>query len=755
MINRSVAGVGSLVVLGVVVAILASTPTAAQTVCSVGMRIGPGERCTYPGSDQDFWVDSSGTGRFMFFTSGGSISADGTTINGVTYYFRATKQFDGDWLIEMAGTGTPTTTTTTRPTTTTTRRTTTTTTRPTTTTTYPSDTAGRFTSVSAGDDHSCAISTQSTITCWGYDLFGQVSDTPSGSFTSISAGSYHSCAITTQGEVRCWGTDSYGQVSNAPSDSFTSVSAGTYHSCAVSTQGAITCWGHLASPYVLWKQVIMDTPSGSFTSVSAGDEHSCAVTADGAVLCWGDDDYGKVSDAPSGSFTSVSAGDEHSCAVTADGAVLCWGDDDYGKVSDAPSGSFTSVSAGDEHSCAVTADGAVLCWGDDDYGKVSDAPSGSFTSVSAGDEHSCAVRADGAVLCWGDDDYGKVSGAPSAPSSTTRPVVSGVGGPSADELCDPLDGVQFSDVGEGSYGAGYILCARVLGLSRGSGPGRFSPDAKLTRGQAASFLVRLWRDILGGACPDGGHPFSDVDGVHEADIACLFALGITKGTTRSTFGPYHALTVSQVSRFVVRMLNLVMPSTCITSGNELEAAAGCLVRFNIAPDTAEAKSKDVVSRAQMAVYLIGLWHNVAGQGMPPAPPLRPAEEPTPTTTTTRPRPTTTTTAPRVTTTTMRRTTTTTTQPPDTGDILTWNDRSCTAKHSAGDFYKVTISGTLRAKIGVSSLTVTGYANGDHISSTFVGSISAGQSKSFVIFGSILTTSDTIRCQIEWRGTVHR
>ena len=353
------------------------------------------------------------------------------------------------------------------------------------------------------------------------------------------------------------------------------------------------------------------------------------------------------------------------------------------------------------------------------------------------------------VLCWGNDFQGQVSGAPSAPTSTTTtsttlPVVSGVGGPSADELCDPLDGVQFSDVEEGSYGAGYVLCARVLGLSTGSGQGKFSPDVLLKRAQAASFLVRLWRDVLGRACPDAGHPFSDVDGVHEANIACLFGLGITKGSTRTTFGPYSDLTVSQVSRFVVRLLNLVTPGTCNTSGNELEAAAACLVRLNIAPDVAEAKSDGKVSRAQMAVYLIGLWHNAAGLGVPPAPPLRPADASPPTTTTTRPRPTTTT-RPRTT------TTTTTTQLPNIRDALTLEDASCNATHKFGNFYDVTITGTLRARIGVSQVTVTGYANGDLVRSTFVGGIPAGETKSFIIFGSISTTSDTIRCNIEWKG----
>lgn len=101
-------------------------------------RSAGGERCTYPGTSQDFWVDDSGRGHFIFFTAGTGIDARNITVNGVTYNFKASKQADGNWIIEAAGASTtpPTTTTTTTPPTTTT---TTTTTAPPTTATAPPD----------------------------------------------------------------------------------------------------------------------------------------------------------------------------------------------------------------------------------------------------------------------------------------------------------------------------------------------------------------------------------------------------------------------------------------------------------------------------------------------------------------------------------------------------------------------------------------------------------------------------------------
>ena len=67
------------------------------------MVIAVGERCTYPGTTQEFWVDSSGRGRFIFYNARTGIYARNTTINGVTYNFVATKQPNGTWLIEAAG----------------------------------------------------------------------------------------------------------------------------------------------------------------------------------------------------------------------------------------------------------------------------------------------------------------------------------------------------------------------------------------------------------------------------------------------------------------------------------------------------------------------------------------------------------------------------------------------------------------------------------------------------------------------------
>ncbi|WP_419946576.1 RCC1 domain-containing protein [Candidatus Poriferisodalis sp.] len=252
--------------------------------------------------------------------------------------------------------------------------------------------------VAAGGTHSCAIGTDSTITCWGWNRGGRL-DAPAGTYTAVAAGGAHSCALGTDGAITCWGIDNMGQA-DAPVGTYTAVAAGSAHSCAVGTDSTITCWGNNGVGQA-------DAPVGTYTAVAAGLDHSCAVGTDGAITCWGCrgiESYGRL-DAPVGTYTAVAAGGTHSCAVGTDGAITCWGSNSFGQA-DAPVGTYTAVAAGWRHSCAVGADGAITCWGNNRGGRA-DAPVGTYTAVAAGLVHSCVVGADGAITCWGENSVGQ------------------------------------------------------------------------------------------------------------------------------------------------------------------------------------------------------------------------------------------------------------------------------------------------------------------------------------------------------------
>ena len=78
--------------------------------------------------------------------------------------------------------------------------------------TPPSPTSdGRFSVISSGVGHSCAITIDGAAACWGRNPWGQ-SDAPEGQFSAIAAGNISSCAITTGGTGTCWGEEGWGQL---------------------------------------------------------------------------------------------------------------------------------------------------------------------------------------------------------------------------------------------------------------------------------------------------------------------------------------------------------------------------------------------------------------------------------------------------------------------------------------------------------------------------------------------------------------
>ena len=76
--------------------------------CYVGLVMGIGEMCTYPGTDDAFSVNKRGCGSFLTYLAGIRIRVDNATIDGRVYDFVASHQGDGVWRIErIAGSTEP------------------------------------------------------------------------------------------------------------------------------------------------------------------------------------------------------------------------------------------------------------------------------------------------------------------------------------------------------------------------------------------------------------------------------------------------------------------------------------------------------------------------------------------------------------------------------------------------------------------------------------------------------------------------
>ena len=82
-----------------------TTEAGSLGVCQVGMMLGSGQSCTYPGTEDAFSVNTRGRGSFLGRLAGIRIRIDNETIDGRVYDFEASHQGDGVWRIDrIAGT---------------------------------------------------------------------------------------------------------------------------------------------------------------------------------------------------------------------------------------------------------------------------------------------------------------------------------------------------------------------------------------------------------------------------------------------------------------------------------------------------------------------------------------------------------------------------------------------------------------------------------------------------------------------------
>jgi alpha-tubulin suppressor-like RCC1 family protein len=180
--------------------------------------------------------------------------------------------------------------------------------------------------VALADKGGCAVKSDGTAWCWGYNSDGQLgngsrasSDVPvqvlglSG-VVEVDQGHYYACAVTDAREAWCWGLNYGGRLGDGTTrdasapvrvalDDVVSISAGNWHTCAITGDGSVHCFGE---GYLgVWEngdfaETLLPVRVATLQDVvqvhvvNSGHSRTLAITADGTAWGWGDVSYGML-----------------------------------------------------------------------------------------------------------------------------------------------------------------------------------------------------------------------------------------------------------------------------------------------------------------------------------------------------------------------------------------------------------------------------------------------------------------------------
>lgn len=293
------------------------------------------------------------------------------------------------------------------------------------------DPGNSFISLAAGNHHTCALKSTGEIYCWGRNHRQQIGINSEiethkvpqqvlsvETFKSICAHEDHSCALSVQGRVYCWGANDYLQsnlganttlpkpqiLTELEDYSISNISCGYHHTCALDNLGRLFCWGSDSRGQLGngdeqtergFSSVESSHISESISSISAGINHNCLLTSQKKAYCWGNNEQGAlgvgedvrfVSQPKSVNtvdlFTNIASGGIFSCAISEQSELQCWGVNSFGQLASADPSSALSprkyekslpldtMDSHSNHVCASSFDDQVLCWGSNAKGQL-------------------------------------------------------------------------------------------------------------------------------------------------------------------------------------------------------------------------------------------------------------------------------------------------------------------------------------------------------------------------------------------------
>jgi alpha-tubulin suppressor-like RCC1 family protein len=310
----------------------------------------------------------------------------------------------------------------------------------------------------------------------------------------LGVGQSHTCVVTENGNVYCWGTNYFGQVGQRASNAYVrpvkvtlpapaaQVVAGSNFTCARLVDGRAYCWGHggdgalgdgpdphedcdVGGPDCSPDPVQVSLPAGTLAmELGAGQRFACARLDDGSVACWGSNGSGQVGNgtagptdvptptrvlAPSGETgalagaIALSVGYENACVLRGAGQPWCWGQNYRDQLGSGSSiiptperwragVALRTISVAWQSICGVTYPGVLVCMGDNNGGQLG---LGDVTPTTSADPvmptwgtaigytdggayHRCVVGWDNMARCVGGDEHGQLGDGVSVPPDT-------------------------------------------------------------------------------------------------------------------------------------------------------------------------------------------------------------------------------------------------------------------------------------------------------------------------------------------------
>ena len=176
----------------------------------------------------------------------------------------------------------------------------------------------------------------------------------------------------------------------------------------------------------------------------------------------------------------------------------------------------------------------------------------------------------------------------------------------------------FVDVSESSFAFDDIACIYDLGITRGTSTYTYSPRQIVTREQMAAFMAHLYQAAVEKAAPTARVPFRDIDSSFAKDaIGQIYGLDITRGTGPGTYSPRQVVTREQMAAFMARLYRAIVKKAAPTvpvpftdvGSSFAKDAIGQIYGLDITRGTGPGtySPRQVVTREQMAAFMARLY----------------------------------------------------------------------------------------------------------------------------------------------------